>query len=365
VTRKVSPHHGDGKRNAGELARAPLLATLLVLAAAAFIPAFASSQPLLPSAFLPVAASVVRVEASRQQQGNSIGSGVVVAPSIVVTNCHVTRDATAIRISASGQLFEVTGQHADGAHDVCFLHVPGWQGKVATLAVENDPRLGDPVAAIGFTGGTGRSLHFGRVRALHLFEGARIVQSDAAFTSGASGGGLFDRDGRLVGLLTFRSRESATGFYALPVQWIRDRMPGDNAWSDIHPLPDAAPFWQRDIVTQPYFMRAASLGAQQRWPELIELTAAWARSDPGDAEPFRVRGGALRALDLGESAVQAFNEALRLEPDNPLTWYGLALAYASIGETAAAEHAQSVTAHLDRDLATALRDEIASLATAR
>ncbi len=340
-------------------------AAALLLAAVAFTPVGVAAQPLLPSTFLPISATVVRVEANRQQGGNSIGSGVVVAPSVVVTNCHVTRDATAIRISAAGQLFEATGQRADGAHDICFLHVPGWQGKVAKVAQANEPRVGDPVAAIGFTGGTGRSLHLGRVRALHVFEGARIVQSDAAFTSGASGGGLFDRDGQLVGLLTFRSRESSSSFYALPVRWILDRLPADDQWAEIRPLPDAAPFWQRDIATQPYFMRAALLGAQQRWPELIELTATWAKADPQDPEPFRLRGSALRALDLGESAVHAFNEALRLEPDNPLNWYGLAVAYASIGETAASEHAESVTVGLDGDLAAALRNEIADVHTAR
>jgi serine protease Do len=337
------------------------VAALLLLAAATLIPERTHAQLLAPATFIPVSASVVRVQASRGQGRNSIGSGVVVAPSVVVTNCHVTRDATEIRISAAGQTFEVTGEHADGAHDVCFLHVTGWRGKPVALADAHEPRLGDPVAAIGFTGGMERSLHFGRVRGLHLFDGAKIIQSDAAFTSGASGGGLFDERGKLVGLLTFRSREPRNGFYALPVQWIVDRMPTDDQWTDIGPLADAAPFWQRDVVTQPYFMRAALLGVQQRWPDLIELTAAWAKADPDDAEPFRVRGDALRALDRGKSAVQAFNEALRLEPDNPLSWYGLALAYASIGDIAASEEAQSVTTKLDGDLASSLRDEIARL----
>jgi len=63
--------------------------------------------------------------------------------------------------------------------------------------------------------------------------------------------------------------------------------------------------------------------------------------------------------------VHAFNEALRLEPDNPLTWYELAVAYASIGETAASEHAASVTVGLDGDLAAALRNEIADVHAAR
>jgi len=217
------------------------------------------------------------------------------------------------------------------------------------------------VAAIGFTGGMGRSLHFGRIRGLHLLDGGRIIESDAAFSSGASGGGLFDRHGALVGLLTFRSRQADAGFFALPSAWISARVPQDDQWTDVGPLYDASAFWQRDTVTQPYFMRAETLHAQHRFTELIELTAAWAKAEPDDAEPFRVRGSAFQALDRGEAAVQAFEDALRLEPDDPRSWYGLALAYASIGNAVASEEARSVTANLDSELGTSLRDELAEM----
>ncbi len=339
--------------------RWPSCGAVALLAVAVIVSPRAIAQSLHPAAFLPLSAAVVRVEGSPERGIASIGSGVTVAPQIVVTNCHVTRGAAAIRISGAGQIFDVTAEHADGTHDVCFLQVPGWQGKPVDLAPRDDLRIGAPVAAIGFTGGMGRSLQFGRVRGLHTLEGARVIQSDAAFTSGASGGGLFDAHGRLVGLLTFRSREAPrTGYYALPVQWIRDRLPRGGEWEPVHPLADAAPFWERDPVTQPFFMRAASLDAERRWPELIELTSAWAKADPDDAEPFRFRGSALQALDRADSAVYAFNEALRLAPDDPRSWFGLARAYASIGDDAASQQAESKVADLDEDLATSLRDEI-------
>ena len=46
--------------------------------------------------------AISRVEVDRQNGGLSIGSGVTIARSVVVTNCHVTRDAAAIRISDRG-----------------------------------------------------------------------------------------------------------------------------------------------------------------------------------------------------------------------------------------------------------------------
>ena len=236
----------------------------------------AASEMLQPSAFVAVAAAVVRVEATRQQGGLSIGSGVTVAPSIVVTNCHVVRDAATISISGGGAVWAVTGQWADGIHDVCFLHAPAWSGRPATLGERGSLRLGQAVAAIGFTGGAGRTMRFGRVQALHSLEGGNVIESDTAFTSGASGGGLFDATGALVGVLTFRLRGRGGSYYSLPVAWIRDRLPRGNDWAEVGPLSDALPFWQRDLDTLPYFMGCSTFA---NFTVLPEIAVAKIRED--------------------------------------------------------------------------------------
>jgi len=186
----------------------------------------AVAQTLQPETFAPLRGSVVRVEADRERGDLVLGTGITVAPGIVVTNCHVTRDATTIRISGGGSLWGVTGQYADGNHDLCFLRAPGWLGSPVVMNERDSLELGQAVAAIGFTGGTGMSLRFGSVRALHSFDGGRVIESDTAFTSGASGGGLFDATGALVGLLTFRSRRESGSYYSLPVRWIPTACPG-------------------------------------------------------------------------------------------------------------------------------------------
>ncbi len=298
------------------------------------------------------------MEAERQQSGLSVGSGVTVGPAIVVTNCHVTRNAATIRISGDGRLWEVTGQYADANHDLCFLRAPAWQGKPAVFGEPDSLQVGQAVAAIGFTGGAGRTLRFGRVQALHSLDGGRVIESDTKFTSGASGGGLFDASGALVGLLTFRMRGPSGSYYSLPVRWIRDRLPAEGQWTDLHPQPDAIPFWQRDLEVLPYFMRAAPLHAEGRWTELIELTERWSAADPRDAEPLRLRGEAMQRLDRPEAAIRAYAEAVALGPDIPYAWYGLALAYAAIGDVVASERAGSRLADLDRELAAKLHDVI-------
>ena len=164
-----------------------------------------------------------------------------------------------------------------------------------------------------------------------------------------------------MGLLTFRSLENDGSYYALPVAWVRERIPGAEQWNDVQPLHDAAAFWQRDRVTQPYFMRAASLLAQRRWSELIDLTDAWARANPDEAEPFRLRGKAFQETHREESAVQAFSEALRLNPGDATSWYGFGLASATLGDVDSSQKAEAALSGMDDSLAAALRAAIEQL----
>jgi hypothetical protein len=293
--------------------------------------AAAPGQSPNPAPFLALSGSVVRVEVDREGGGLSLGTGVTVAPSVVVTNCHVTRDGTSARISGSGLLWDVTGQYADAAHDLCFLRVPAWRGTPVVFGTSDGLRSGQPVAALGFTGGTGISLRFGHVLALHLLDTGHVIESDTAFTSGASGGGLFDVTGALVGLLTFRSVGSSN-YYSLPVEWIGGHLPTEKQWTELRPLHSARPFWQNDAESLPYFLRVAALDAEGRWGALLDLADRWSSASPFDAEPLLVRGKTLQKLNRPGAAVVAFCAALRLAPDDPVAWYGLAFAYAALGD---------------------------------
>jgi len=215
----------------------------VVTASAALFCGVASSQPFQPAVYLPIAASVVRVVAEVDAGRQSVGSGVTVAPTVIVTNCHVVRDAVSIRVSAGGSTWHVDAESGDSRHDVCFLRVPGWAGRPVPMSGTDAPEVGSTVVALGFTAGSPIKPRVGNVRALHEFEGARVIEADAAFNSGASGGGLFDEDGVLVGLLTFRRRNSTTSYYALPVQWVRQGLPRDDQWKSVEPLEGDAPFW--------------------------------------------------------------------------------------------------------------------------
>lgn len=165
--------------------------------------------------------SVVQIHAYGGDARTFFGSGVVVGPDRVVTNCHVTRTAKAVVIAKGGMRFPASSQRADALHDLCLLEAPGLAVPSARLGSASALHVGDTVYFYGFPRAIGMAFSQGRVEALHPFEGAQIIETSADFTSGASGGAIFDDGGRLTGLATFLPSGHSTHTFAIPIDWLQ------------------------------------------------------------------------------------------------------------------------------------------------
>ncbi len=149
--------------------------------------------------------------------GWGLGSGVVVADGVVLTNAHNVSDPGVTLIFADGRT--VKGQVS--GHDI--------DGDLATIAIdtggvtpvewaEAPARIGASVFAVANPGGRGLRVTLGSVAAVgRTFRGPRgrrvtgTIEHTAPMARGSSGGPLLDACGRLVGLNTNRLGE---GFYA-------------------------------------------------------------------------------------------------------------------------------------------------------
>jgi serine protease Do len=252
------------------------------------------------STLIGLSASVLRIEAPRSTGGFALGSGVAVDTDKVITNCHVTRDAQEIFVVRGGARWAVAGQLADLEHDLCLLWVPRLVARQATLGRAMALTAGHAVSALGFTGGVDMQNSSGEVVALHRMNGAAVIQSSNFFSSGASGGALFNEDGHLVGVLTFRLPGAGGHYYAAPVEWVQDmllKLPATQ-YPKVEPLRGGRlAYWQGAMATQPRFLQAASLQRESRWAELEALAQAWLLHDADDAEPH-----ALLALSRSKGA---------------------------------------------------------------
>lgn len=195
--------------------------------------------------------SVVQVRTYPGPGKVAYGSGVVVGPDRVVTNCHVTRPALKISVSKGPMQFPAVTQQVDTRHDLCLLTTPGLPFPKANLGDTTGLKLGQPLYLYGYPRALGIAYSEGKVEALHPFDGGRVIETSANFDLGASGGGLFDEAGKLVGLATFMSAGHAGGYFAVPVDWIAELR--KRAAQEIGPLQGMA-FWE-DRAALPAFLK--------------------------------------------------------------------------------------------------------------
>lgn len=290
--------------------------------------------------FVGLSASVLKVEARRAQGGYSLGSAVVVAPQQVVTNCHVVQDAAGIQVLRNGARWDARLEAAAPARDLCLLRVPQLQGEPVTLRPAGELAAGEPLASLGYTGGAGLQFSAGRLHSWHRHEAGRVLQVTNGFTSGASGGGLFDAQGRLVGILTFRLRGGAQHYFAAPSEWVVSllRRPDSASAGPAEPDP---PFWQRRGAAQPDFLQAGELAQRGDWTRLQALAQSSAARTPDDPDPWTWLAQAALGRADADQARQAAWRALALESHWLPALQALAQAELQLGRQEAARRIQA------------------------
>lgn len=188
-----------------------------------------------------VSNSVVQIQGAETGGRLYFGSGVIVAPKIVATNCHVVRTGGRLGIFRGYRSYRVEGVRADVRSDLCLLDVPALDLHPARLAGIGSLKKGDALYFYGFPRALGLSYTDGKVIRTRKQDGLPLIETSAFFTLGGSGGGLFDRRGRLVGLATYIDRGHGGGYYAIGSDLIPDVMKRPNL--PIAPLSGSA-FWE-------------------------------------------------------------------------------------------------------------------------
>jgi hypothetical protein len=336
------------KRRITQLPIAPLLAALC---------ATAGAEPMDRAALLRLAPSVLKIEALGAGGRYQLGSGVIVGDGKVVTNCHVTRHAERISVAKNGVRWPVSAQAADALRDLCLLRVPGIAGDAAAIVHADSLKLGQPLMAIGYTGGATLQTSGGSIVALHEWSGSKVIQSSNWFNSGASGGGLFNAEGALVGILTFRLRGGAAHYFAAPADWLLGRLEDERRYQPVAPLADQA-FWEEPPERQPWFLQAAALEQAHSWEPLARLAETWARQADEDPEPAYLLGVAYDGLGRTEASLEALRRCLALEPGFSRGWSRLADIYKRQGRLDDARAALHSLAALDPERASELSNEL-------
>ncbi len=147
---------------------------------------------------------------SRQQQKNSLGSGVIIDSNqgLVLTNNHVIDKADKILVTLTdGRQLNAELIGTDPEADIAIIKVPANNLTQLPIADSSQLKVGDFVVAIGNPFGLGQTVTSGIVSALGRsglgIEGYEdFIQTDASINPGNSGGALVNLRGELIGMNT-------------------------------------------------------------------------------------------------------------------------------------------------------------------
>jgi hypothetical protein len=173
------------------------------------------------------------------------GSGVVVGPGTVVTNRHVVESDSEIRVIYQGQAYPASVMYADRDYDLCALGVPSLPAPQVDMASVQTIRVGQRVYAIGAPRGLELSISDGLVSSVRPYGAFPLIQTNAPISKGSSGGGLFDTDGRLVGITTSSAIDGQNINFALVADLI-SQLPARTA--DIKTLEPIVPVQRADEI---------------------------------------------------------------------------------------------------------------------
>ena len=165
-----------------------------------------------------IAPSVVTIDAVTDA-GGATGTGIIISSDgEVITNHHVIEGATSVRVLLNGATEATQAEvlASDPSNDLALVRLKSpVSGLVAaTLADPASIAVGDPVVAVGYALNLdgGPSVTSGIVsalnRTLEIDSGAldRLIQTDAAISSGNSGGPLINLRGEVIGVNTAVAR---------------------------------------------------------------------------------------------------------------------------------------------------------------
>lgn len=261
-------------------------------------------------------AQVLRVQVKHQNGSQGLGSAVVIAKDQVVTNCHVVTDANDVSLIVNGVPHIATHIKPDWHHDLCILTVADLDAPVAKIGTSKNLSYETAVFTVGYPDTTTEPVNtFGAVKGLFPMDGSVIIRASSAFKPGASGGGVFDESGSLVGIITLKSRGSQEHYYYMPVEWVQALMQKSTQALGVVA---EKPFWALSAKNRPYFMQVVQPYVSQDWSTLLKVSDAWVKTEPDTAESwFYLAMAEFETKDYAKAEIH-FKKALALRHDHGL-----------------------------------------------
>ena len=234
------------------------------------------------------------------------GSGVIISQDGYILTCaHVVSGATSIKVQLdSGDTYDATIVGSDSTSDIAVIKIEATGLTPAVIGDSDALAVGETVVAVGNPLGTlSNSVTDGIISALNREvtvedNDMTLMQTSASISPGNSGGGLFNANGELIGIVNAKSSYSeAEGIgFAIPI---------NSAMSIAQELIQNGSVARPALGVKIYDVKDAAtaqqLGVSNTGVYVVELTAG------GGAEAAGVQVGD-RIIAVDDTAVSSTND---------------------------------------------------------
>jgi len=301
--------------------------------------------------------SLMKVISNEKSGGLGHGTAVAISKNHVVTNCHVIANTTGVTIRVWGESYSPVAMQADWKHDLCIMRFEWANLTPVALGDSENLKYEQPIISISMPGDSpAHYVDFSKIKALYALDGSQVIRTQAAFAIGASGSPIFDYDGKLIGISTFKSPGHGAYYYNMPVAWIKALLQTPEVPLDQTSSPG---FWDAPEEARPFFMRIVLPFQNKRWEDLQKVAQQWLGKEPESIEANYYAGIAEENLGDLTKANHYFEQTLKRQPNHAATLLELGLIANRNGNIAEVEHThlalQAINAELDEEFIEALK----------
>ena len=290
------------------------------------------------------------------------GSGFIVrTDGVIVTNFHVISIASDVKVKAGDKTLDVEGLiYEDKENDIVILKVKGENFHAVTFGDTEKLTADEKVYVISSSDSRGNIISEG------TFNGIKKITSDrkalkitAPITHGSSGSPVFNKNGEVIGIVVFLTREEQNLILAMPVNLIKDKINSskvmalkDSIKKDykttaeywfylgyyltvVDAYKEAAEAFKEAIKIKPdyadaYYNLGSCYEKTGRIKEAVKSYKQAIKIKPDFVDAFFSAGVAYGKLGMYKNSAEFFEQALKLEPDSADAYYNLGIAYGKL-----------------------------------